>query len=158
MLEWLRKLLPHHSQGSSTERWSRNTPSVQQMFIYAAGDLVIVKLLDLCVHFSIHRLCWYNTDTAGRIRVVGERTIRRRNVLQQINHKLKILDKLYYPIKPCAKLYILFLFIMILYDNCYTSSSLEYTILIALWHTELRQGYDHHMLSGSVYWVYQCTD
>jgi len=25
MLEWLRKLIPHHSQGSSTERWSRNT-------------------------------------------------------------------------------------------------------------------------------------
>ena len=25
MLEWLRNLLPHHSQGSSTERWSRNT-------------------------------------------------------------------------------------------------------------------------------------
>ena len=24
-LEWLRNLLPHHSQGSSTERWSRNT-------------------------------------------------------------------------------------------------------------------------------------
>ena len=24
MLEWLRNLLPHHSQGSSTERWSRN--------------------------------------------------------------------------------------------------------------------------------------
>ena len=28
MLEWLRNLLPHHSQGSSTERWSRNTPRV----------------------------------------------------------------------------------------------------------------------------------
>ncbi|KAK2139033.1 hypothetical protein LSH36_2109g00002 [Paralvinella palmiformis] len=25
MFEWLRNLLPHHSQGSSTERWSRNT-------------------------------------------------------------------------------------------------------------------------------------
>ena len=25
MLEWLRKLLPHHSKGSSTERWSRKT-------------------------------------------------------------------------------------------------------------------------------------
>jgi len=25
MLEWLRNLLPHHSQGSSMERWSRNT-------------------------------------------------------------------------------------------------------------------------------------
>ena len=25
MLEWLRYLLPHHSQGSSTERWSRST-------------------------------------------------------------------------------------------------------------------------------------
>ena len=24
-LEWLRNLLPHHSQGSSTERWSRNS-------------------------------------------------------------------------------------------------------------------------------------
>ena len=24
MLEWLRNLLPHHSQGSSTEKWSRN--------------------------------------------------------------------------------------------------------------------------------------
>ena len=28
MLEWLWNLLPHHSQGSSTERWSRNTPRV----------------------------------------------------------------------------------------------------------------------------------
>ena len=28
MLEWLRNLLPHHSQGSSTGRWSRNTPRV----------------------------------------------------------------------------------------------------------------------------------
>ena len=28
MLEWLRNLLPHHSQGSSTERWSRNTRRV----------------------------------------------------------------------------------------------------------------------------------
>ena len=25
MLEWLRNGLPHHSQGSSMERWSRNT-------------------------------------------------------------------------------------------------------------------------------------
>ena len=25
MFEWLRNFLPHHSQGSSTERWSRNT-------------------------------------------------------------------------------------------------------------------------------------
>ena len=25
MLEWLRNLLPHHSQGNSTERWNRNT-------------------------------------------------------------------------------------------------------------------------------------
>jgi len=25
IFEWLRNLLPHHSQGSSTERWSRNT-------------------------------------------------------------------------------------------------------------------------------------
>jgi len=25
MLEWLRNLLPHHTQGSSTERWSQNT-------------------------------------------------------------------------------------------------------------------------------------
>jgi len=25
MFEWLRNLLPHHSQGSSAERWSRNT-------------------------------------------------------------------------------------------------------------------------------------
>ena len=28
MFEWLRNLLPNHSQGSSTERWSRNTPRV----------------------------------------------------------------------------------------------------------------------------------
>ena len=25
VFEWLRNPLPHHSQGSSTERWSRNT-------------------------------------------------------------------------------------------------------------------------------------
>ena len=40
-LEWLRKLLPHHSQGSSTERCSRNTPRVviARVFYVLRGSL-----------------------------------------------------------------------------------------------------------------------
>ena len=34
MLEWLRNFLPHHSQGSSTERWSRNTPRVVTAILF----------------------------------------------------------------------------------------------------------------------------
>ena len=32
MLDWLRKVLPHHSQGSTTERWSRNTSVLRPRF------------------------------------------------------------------------------------------------------------------------------
>ena len=41
MLEWLRNLLPHHSQGSSTERWSRNTLRVvtARVFYVLMGSL-----------------------------------------------------------------------------------------------------------------------
>ena len=41
MLEWLRKLLSHHSQGSSMERWSRNTPRVvtAKVFYTFGGSL-----------------------------------------------------------------------------------------------------------------------
>jgi len=34
MLEWLINLLPHHSQGSSTERWSRNTLRVVTAIVF----------------------------------------------------------------------------------------------------------------------------
>jgi len=40
MWEWLRKLLPHHSQGSSTERWIRNTLGlVTARVFYVLGGL-----------------------------------------------------------------------------------------------------------------------
>ena len=41
MLEWLRNLLPHHSQGSSMERWSRKTLRVvtARVFYVLRGSL-----------------------------------------------------------------------------------------------------------------------
>jgi len=34
MFEWLRNLLPHHSQGSSTERWIQNTLRVDTARVF----------------------------------------------------------------------------------------------------------------------------
>ena len=34
MLEWLRKVLPHHSQGSTAKRWSRNTSVLRPRFFW----------------------------------------------------------------------------------------------------------------------------
>ena len=61
MLEWLRKLLPHHSQGSSTERWSRNTLRVVTASVYVLrGSLTSPFILNNSV------------ETAGRFNVVNQ--------------------------------------------------------------------------------------
>ena len=47
--------------------------TVYQMFTYVAGDLLIVKSLDLsflCVYFSTHRLWCYNREIVDGMRVV----------------------------------------------------------------------------------------
>jgi len=48
MLEWLRNLLPHHSQRSSTERWSRNTMRVvtARVFYVLSGFLTSPFILN----------------------------------------------------------------------------------------------------------------
>jgi len=43
-LEWLRNLLPHHSQGSSTERWSRNTLRVVTARVFYILGRVLTSL------------------------------------------------------------------------------------------------------------------
>jgi len=50
MLEWLRNLLPHNSQGSSTERWSRNTLRVvtARVFYVLMGFLTSRFILNNC--------------------------------------------------------------------------------------------------------------
>ena len=54
MLEWLRNLLPHHSQGSSTERWSRNTLRVvtARVFYILWGFLTSPFILDNSVEMA----------------------------------------------------------------------------------------------------------
>ena len=60
MLEWLRKLLlPHHTQGSSTERWSRNTLRVvtARVFYVLRGVLtspfILNNLVETAAPFNV---------------------------------------------------------------------------------------------------------
>ena len=48
MFEWLRNPLPHHSRGSNTERWSRNTPRVvtARVFYVLSGSLTLAFILN----------------------------------------------------------------------------------------------------------------
>ena len=59
MLEWLRILLPHHSKGSSTERWSRNTLRVvtARVFYVLRGFLtspfILNNSVDMAAPFNV---------------------------------------------------------------------------------------------------------
>jgi len=62
MLEWLRNLLPHHSQGSSTERWSRHTLRVVTARVfYVFGGSLTSPLFLIIQWRQQHHLTWSAT-------------------------------------------------------------------------------------------------
>ena len=64
MLEWLRNLLPHHSQGSSTERWSRNTLDTARVFYvlmcFLTSPFILNNSVETAAPFNVitHRQCY----------------------------------------------------------------------------------------------------
>jgi len=53
MLEWLRNLLPHHSQGSSTERWSRNTVRVVTARVFLTSPFILNNSVETAAPFNV---------------------------------------------------------------------------------------------------------
>jgi len=66
MLGWLRNLLPHHSHGSSTERWSRNTLRVvtARVFYVIRGSLtspfIFNNSVETAAPFYVVSHPWYS--------------------------------------------------------------------------------------------------
>ena len=59
MLEWLKNHLPHHSQGSSTERWSRNTLRVVTARVFyilwwsLTSPFILNNLVEMAAPFNV---------------------------------------------------------------------------------------------------------